>query len=130
MANGLNTNCTVAVFNVTSYMSSFNNLEISDQVDNPSGYFNLTQLRQQAEALPYVATELLMDSDIMMLYGNVLPGYAIPNLSFLNDTTGDPTEPSETPSTMQPGGDGGDGAAAISFSLFTMLAALLFASVL
>ena len=130
MANGSHTNCTVAVSNVTSYMSTFDDLEISDQIRNPSGDFNLTQLRQQAAPLPYVATELLMNSDIMMLYGNVLPGRAIPNLSFLNDTTVNPMEPNDTQPTMPPGGGGGGGATAISFSLFTMLAALLFASVL
>ena len=111
-------------------MSTFDDLEVSDQIDNPSGVFNLTQLRQQTEPLPYEATRLLMDSDIMMLYGNVLPGRAIPGLSFLNDTTVNPIEPSDTQRTMRPGGDDGDGATAISFSLFTMLAALLFASVL
>ena len=94
MVNGSHTNCTVAVSNVTSYMSTFDELEISDEIDNPSGVFNLTQLRQQAELLPYETTRLLMDSDIMMLYGNVLPGRAIPNLSFLNDTTVNSIEPS------------------------------------
>ena len=118
MANGSHTNCTVAVSKVTSYMSTFDDLEISDQIDNPSGDFNLMRICQQAEPLPYEATSLLMNSDIMMLYGNLLPGRAIPDLSFLNDTTGNSIEPSDTQPSMPPGGDDGDGATAILFSLF------------
>ena len=86
MANGSGS-CTVGVGNVTSYTSTFDYLDIADQTNNPAGSFNLTQLREQARPLPYVMTELLMNSDIMMLYNNVLPGRPVSSLDFLNDTT-------------------------------------------
>lgn len=127
MANGSNP-CTIGVNNTGSYTSTFTDLEISEQVDNQVGPFNLSQLRDQAAQLPYVLTSLLMDSnDTRMLYGNVLPGREIPNLSFLNATPS-PTMPTDTDPTMPPGGD--DGAAAISFSLCITMVALLLATVL
>ena len=87
MANGQD-NCTIGIGNVGTYTSSDIGLEISDQVDNPTGPFNLTELREQARPLPYVMTELLTNrSDIMMLYDYTLPGRPVPNLDFLNDTT-------------------------------------------
>ena len=92
MAHGSDHNCTIGVDNVSPYMSTFDKLEISDQVDNPTGDFNLTELREQARSLTYIVTELLTNrSDIMMLYGNVLPGRDIPNLDFLNEPTPSPT---------------------------------------
>ena len=128
MADGSNP-CTIGVNSTGSYTSTFTDLEISEQVDNPVGPFNLSQLRDQAAQLPYVLTSLLMDSnDTRMLYENVLPGREIPNLSFLNDTTNSTTMPTDTDPTMSPG-DGG-GAAAISFSLGIILVALLLAIVL
>ena len=87
MANGQG-NCTIGVGNVGTYTPSNIGLEISDQVDNPTGPFNLTQLREQAQPLPYVMTDLLTNrSDIMMLYNYTLPGRPVPNLDFLNGTT-------------------------------------------
>ena len=92
MANGSHTNCTVGVDNISPYVSTFNHLEISDQDGNPAGYFNLTQLREEARPLTYAVTELLTNrSDIMSLYENVLPGCDIPNLDFLNEPTPSPT---------------------------------------
>ena len=148
MAYGSHHNCTIGVDNVSPYMSTFDKLEISDQVDNPTGDFNLTELREQARSLTYIVTELLTNrSDIMMLYGNVLLGRDIPNLDFLNEPTPSPTismsvspnEPTplptismnvspiatDTPRPRQPGGD----ATAVSFSSLITLAALLFTSV-
>ena len=130
MADASNPMCTLGVNNITnSYASTFTDLEISEQDDNPAGSFNLSQLQDQARQLPYVLTSLLMDSnDTRMLYGNVLPGREIPNLSFLNDTTNSTTMPPDTDPTMSPGGGGG--AAAISFSLCITMVALLLATVL
>ena len=180
MANGQDS-CTIGVGNVAIYTPSSVGLDISDQVDNPTGTFNLTQLREQARPLPYVMNNLLMDrSDIMMLYNYVLPGRPVPNMDFLNDTTTGTTpmpststpstnlpgstptpsasdtpstnppgstptpSASDTPSTNPPGStptpstsntpsttpSGGGGAAAVSYSLFITLVALLLASVL
>ena len=129
MANGSDS-CTIGVGNVGTYTPSSVGLDISDQDDNPTGTFNLTQLREQARPLQYVMTNLLMDrSDIMMLYNYVLPGRPVPNLGFLNDTTstGTTPTPSTSPSTTPPGDDG---AATVSYSLFITLVALLLPSVL
>ena len=99
MADGQG-NCTIGVGNVGTYTPSNIGLEISDQVDNPTGPFNLTQLREQARPLPYVMTELLMNrSDIMMLYNYTLPGRPVPNLDFLNDTTINATTTTTTTTT-------------------------------
>ena len=134
MANGSD-NCTIGVGNIGTYMSNFTYLDIADQINNPAGTFNLTQLREQAQSLPYVMNNLLMDrNDIMMLYNYVLPGRPVPNLDFLNvtttttttTTTATPT-PTVTPVTSPPGGGG---AAAISYSLFITLVAVLLASIL
>ena len=155
MAYGSDANCTIGVDNVSPYMSTFDRLEIADQEDNPTGDFNLTELRDQARPLIYVVTELLTNrSDIMMLYKNVLPGRDIPNLDFLIEPSPSPTismsvssneltptenEPTlsptislnvsptatHTPRERQPGG----GATAVSFSLLITLATLLFASI-
>ena len=132
LANGPDTNCTIGVDDISSYMSTFDRLEISDQEDNPAGTFNLTQLREQARPLTYAVTELLTNrSDIMMLYEIVLPGRDIPNLDFLNEPTPTPTismsvspTASESPRPTETAGT-----TAVSFSLFIMLAALLFTSV-
>ena len=130
MANGQG-NCTIGVGNVGTYTPSNIGLEISDQVDNPTGPFNLTQLREQARPFPYVMIDLLTNrSDIMMLYNNTLPGRPVPNLDFLDDTTGSTTDtpPTSDTTTSPPGGGGG--ATAVSYSLFITLVALLLASVL
>ena len=136
MANGQG-DCTIGVGNVSTYTSSDIGLEISDQVDNPTGPFNLTQLRYQARPLPYVITELLTNrSDIMMLYNYTLPGRPVPNLDFLIDATGTTTTatPSASvtasPTPTTPGGGGGGGSSVISYSMFITLVALLLASVL
>ena len=120
MANGSDTNCTRGVDDDSSYPSNFNSLEIADQVTNPAGMFNLTQLREQARPLTYAVTELLTNrSDIMMLYENVLPGRDIPNLNFLNDPAPTPTmSMSATPTAsdmLMPTQSGGT--TAVSFSL-------------
>lgn len=95
MANGEGS-CTISVGDVGTYTPSDIGLEISDQVDNPTGPFNLSQLREQARPLPYVMTDLLTNrSDIMMLYNYTLPGRPFPNLDFLNDRT-----TTETTATM------------------------------
>ena len=68
MANGSHTNCTVGVDDISPYVSTFNHLEISDQDDNPAGYFNLTQLREQARPMTYAVTELLTNrSELIIL---------------------------------------------------------------
>ena len=120
MANGSDTNCTVGVGYISPYVSTFNHLEISDQDNNPAGYFNLTQLREQARPLTYAVTELLTNrSDIVMLYENVLPVRDIPNLDFLNEATPSPTmSMSATPTAsnmLMPTQSGGT--TAVSFSL-------------
>ena len=161
MADGSSSNCTVGVGNITPYISSFDSLDITDQVENPAGSFNITQLHNQAITLPYVMTDLLMNrNDVMMLYENVLPGYPVPDLSFLNDTIPTPSPTSDIPPTsssdsdtlptlsatsdtqpststtsvitpsITPGADGGGAAATISFSLCITVVALLFAIVL
>ena len=133
MANGQD-NCTIGVGNVGTYTPLDIGLEISNQGDNPTGSFNLTQLRDQARPLPYVITELLTNrSDIMMLYNYTLPGRPVPNLDFLIDATG--TTTTATPSasviaTPTPATPGGGGSSAISYSVFITLVALLLASVL
>ena len=134
MANGSDTNCTVGVDNISPYVSTFNHLEISDQDGNPAGYFNLTQLREQARPLTYAVTELLTNrSDIMMLYENVLPGRGIPNLDFLDEPTPTPTVSMSATATVtdtpKPTQTGDGGATAVSFSLFIMLVSLLCASI-
>ena len=83
MANGSDSNCTVGVNNVAPYLQLFDCLEISDQVHNPAGSFNVSQLLHQARQLPYVMIDLLNRSDVMMLSRAVLPGY-LPDTSFLN----------------------------------------------
>ena len=85
VANESDTNCTIGVGNVASYFTSFNCPEIIDQLNNPTGSFNISQLHQQARQLPYVMTDLLNSSDIMMLYNAVLPEHPIPNIKFLYD---------------------------------------------
>ena len=126
-------NCTVGVDDITTYMSSFNSLEIADQDGNPAGTFDLAQLREQASLQTYAVTELLTNrGDIVMLYEDVLPGRDIPNLDFLSEPEPTPTisaaatqTASETPRPTETGG----GATAVSFSLFITLVALLFTSV-
>jgi len=137
MANGPNANCTTGVGDIMPYMSSFlNNLDIVDQVNNPAGSFNLTQLRDQAGQLPYVATELLNMSDIRMLYNNVLPGRPVPSPSFsvtITPTTAVSTATATataTATSTTPTITTQAGAATVSFSLLTTLVGLLLASVL
>ena len=83
MANGSDSNCTVGVNNVAPYFQLFECLEISDQIHNPAGSFNVSQLLHEARQLPYVMIDLLNRSDVMMLSRAVLPGY-LPDTSFLN----------------------------------------------
>ena len=131
MADGQpDVNCTVGVDNITSYTSTFDRLEISDQGSNPSGTFNQTELRDQARPLTYAVTELTNRSDVMMLYEDVLPGRDIPNLEFLIEPMPTPTTTVVTPTAtgdMPKPTDGGT--TAVSFSLFITLVALLFTSV-
>ena len=104
MADGQDS-CTIGVGNVATYTPSSVGLDISDQAGNPTGTFNLTQLREQARPLPYVMNNLLMDrSDIMMLYNYVLPGRPVPNLGFLNDTTTGTTPTPSSSSSTNPSG--------------------------
>ena len=132
MANGTG-DCTVGVDDITTYTSTFDGLEIADQEDNPTGTFNLAQLREQARLQTYAVTELLENrNDIVMLYKSVLPGREIPNQDFLNEPEPTPTTSAtatqtatETPRPTETGG----GATAVSFSLFITLVALLFTSV-
>ena len=91
MANGSKLNCTSGVGNVAPYLSLFNCLEIIDQVNNPAGYFNISQLYQQARQLPYVMTDLLKRNDIMMLYSVVLPERSVLDVTFLYDDDTIPT---------------------------------------
>ena len=101
MADGQD-NCTNGVGDIGTSTLPTVGLDISDQVNNAAGTFNLTQLREQARSFPYVMTDLLMNrSDIMMLYQYVLPGRPVPNLDFLNDAI-DITiaTPSVSPSTI------------------------------
>ena len=126
-------NCTNGVGNFGNSTLSTVGLEISDQVDNTAGTFNLTQLRYQAGSFPYVMTNLLKNrSDIMMLYQYVLPGRPVPNLDFLDEPTPVTTSavPSATVTLPTPSPTPTGGAATISYSLFITLAALLLASVL
>ena len=83
MANGSDSNCTVGVNTVAPYSQLFYCSEIYDQVHNPAGSFNVSQLLHQARQLPYVMIDLLNRSDIMMLITAVLPGYLV-DTSFLN----------------------------------------------
>ena len=99
MANGTDSNCTVGVNNVAPYLQLFDCLEISDQVHNPAGSFNVSQLLHQARQLPYVMIDLLNRSDVMMLSRAVLPGY-LPDTSFLNAS--DVTLTTTTPVTSMP----------------------------
>ena len=92
MANGSDSNCTIGVGNVGSYLTSFDCPEIVDQINNPSGSFNVSQLLQQARQLPYVVTDIMSNrSDIMMLYSAVLPGRPVPDTSFLYESNTIPT---------------------------------------
>ena len=100
-------NCTNGVNDIGTSAPPTVGLDISDQVNNTAGTFNLTQLREQARSVPYVMTSLLMNrSDIMMLYEYVLPGRPIPSLDFLIDATGiaiatsATVSPSVSPSTI------------------------------
>lgn len=72
MANGSNSDCTIGVGNIGSYLSLFNDLGIDDQVDNPAGSFDTSELYNQARQLPYVMTDLLNRNDMMMLYTAIL----------------------------------------------------------
>ena len=125
--------CTNGVGNISNSTAPTVGLEISDQVDNTAGIFNLTQLRYQARSFPYVTTNLLTNrSDIMMLYQYVLPGRPEPSLDFLIESTPATSATSSatlTPTTTTSPTPTG-GAATISYSLFITLAALLLASVL
>ena len=92
MANGSDSNCTISVGNVGPYLTSYDSPEIIDQINNPSGSFNISQLHQQAKQLPYVMTDIVMNrSDIMMLYSAVLPGRPVPDTSFLYESNTTPT---------------------------------------
>ena len=91
MANGSDSNCTIGVGNVAPYLTSFNCPEIIDQLNNPSGSFNVSHLYQQARRFPYVMTDMLNNSEIMMLYSAVLPEHPVPNLKFLHDNDTIPT---------------------------------------
>ena len=102
-ANGSNSNCTTDVGIVGQYLRVFNCLDISDQVNNPTGSFNTSQLRHQARQLPYVMTDLLNRDDVMLLYSVVLPRYSVPDISFLNAVDITPTANS---TTKRPGGNG------------------------
>ena len=85
MANGSDSNCTVGVNNIAPYSQSFYSLEIYDQVHNPAGSFNVSQLLYQARQLPYVMIDLLDRCDIILLIRAVLPGYRyLVDTSFLN----------------------------------------------
>ena len=100
-ANGSNSNCTTDVGIVGQHMREFNCLDISSQANNPTGYFNTSQLRHQAKQLPYVMTDLLNRDDIMLLYSVVLPRHPVPDISFLNPVDNTPTVNS---TTRRPGG--------------------------
>lgn len=140
-ANGSSTSCTVGVQDISSYTSTYNQLEIADQVTNPAAVpngFNTSQLRYQARQLPYVLTEVLNRIEAKMLYNNVLPGRPEPDLGFLNDSIVAPTTTvtatitiTDMP-TMTPrgGGDDGGGDITVSFSPLTTLVAFLLACVL
>ena len=128
-------NCTNGVNNIGNSTTPTVGAEIDNQVDNTAGTFNLTQLREQARSFPYVMTDLLTNrSDIMMLYEYVLPGRSVPNLNFLAEPTPSLTTsfvvPSATVTTASPTPTETGGSAAISYSLFITLAALLLANVL
>ena len=105
MANGSDSNCTISVGNVGPYLTSYDSPEIIDQINNPSGSFNTSQLHQQAKQLPYVMTDIVMNrSDIMMLYSAVLPGRPVPDTSFLYDSYTTPTTSVSPIPTSRPEG--------------------------
>ena len=104
VANGSDTNCTIGVSNVAPYLTSFDCPEIIDQLNNPTGSFNISQLHQQARELPYVMTDVLNSSDIMMLYGAVLPEHPVPNIKFLYDNVTLPTTSVNPIPTRRPEG--------------------------
>ena len=107
-------------------MSDFNSLDVDDQATNPAGMFNTAMLRYQAGQQPYVVTDFVnMDDGNEALFMSLLPSRTIPDTSFLNDTTTVSATPTTTPSPTNE--VGGGGAAAISFSLFTTLVALVLA---
>ena len=122
MANGSDANCTIGVDNISSYMSNFDRLEISDQEDNPAGIFNLTQLREQARPMTYAVTNLLTNrSDIMMLYEDVLPQRDIPNLDFLIEPIIPTPTTSATVATDMPRPTETDGATTVTVSLSSFI---------
>ena len=85
--------------------------------------FNITMLRYQAGQQPYVVTDFVnMDDGNEALFMSLLPSRTIPDTSFLNDTTTVSATPTSPTNEV-----GGGGAAAISFSLFTTLMALVLA---
>ena len=102
-ANGSNSNCTTDVGIVGQHLREFNLLDISDQLNNPIGSFNTSQLRHQARQLPYVMTDLLNRDDIMMFYSVVLPRHPVPDICFLNAV--DITSTANS-TTRRPGGNG------------------------
>jgi len=82
----------------------------------------LTQAGQQ----PYVVTDFInMDDGNSALFMSLLPSRPIPSINFLNETTGPSASPTPTPTPRDDGG-----AAAVSFSLFSTLVALVLAYLL
>ena len=117
--------CAYLNFNASTCTSDFNSLDVDDQVTNPAGMFDTTMLLNQAGQQPYVVTDFVnMDVENEALFMNLLPSRTIPDTSFLNDTT---TTVSATPTAIPTPTNRGGGAAAVSFSLFTTLMALVLA---
>jgi len=92
--------CSYGVGNVGTYNSTFTQRDVMDQAyDNPSGYYNYTELIDQAKNQTYVITDLFNNTDIpKSVFSVFLPYEAFPSTEFLSLPP--PVNPTTIPSSI------------------------------
>ena len=129
--------CSYGVVNVGTYNSAFIKTDVIHQAyDNPAGFFNYTELIDQAKSQTYVLTKLFSTTDIPeSVFSIFLPNETLPTTEFLltPPPPPPPTVPSSSPDATPNGNDNnlaGSGASLVSYSLMLvwgcLLATLLF----
>ena len=89
--------CSYGVGNVGSYNNTFTRTDVLDQAyNNPAGYYNYTELIDQANTQTYVLTRLFDKTDIPeSVFSVFLPDETLPTTNFL--FVKPPTNPNPPP---------------------------------